>query len=173
MTNQTQPSNVESETNLSSDLQRTVVGSVPAVGSMGVSTTGTGPLNEDALDKMKLAVSEVISETTYMCSRVWEAWQYGTMTDEDFEPAWENDTLLTEVVEAVLAVAQQVVNSVEELDALPFESVVIDASEDQFKFVADGEGGSYWCRFDDMGGYRVTDIELPACVLYRPEVPGA
>ncbi len=73
------------------------------------------PINEDALDKMKVAVSEVISETTYTCSRVWEAWQYGTMTDEDFEPAWENDTLLTEVVEAVLASAQPVVNRFEPL----------------------------------------------------------
>lgn len=27
----------------------------------------------------------------YACTRVWEAWSYGTMTEADFEPAAETD----------------------------------------------------------------------------------
>ncbi|HJX78578.1 hypothetical protein [Glutamicibacter sp.] len=61
MTDQPTRENVESETDLSSDLQRTVVGSVPGVGNMGVSTTSTAPLNQDALEagaKALLAVQQ-------------------------------------------------------------------------------------------------------------------
>jgi hypothetical protein len=40
---------------------------------------------------------------TYACTRVWEAWQVGTMTDDDFHPAWEDDDILDGIEVAVKA----------------------------------------------------------------------
>ena len=39
--------------------------------------------------------------STYVCGRVWDAWNVGTMTEDDFQPAAECDELLDELVEAV------------------------------------------------------------------------
>lgn len=36
----------------------------------------------------------------YVCGRVWEAWQVGTMTEDDFQPASECDEVLDSLVEA-------------------------------------------------------------------------
>ena len=72
---------------------------------------------------------------------------------------------------ATLAATQPEVNSVEELDALPIQSIVLDSDDDDpLQLVDDGEGGSYWVRFGDTGFYSTADIILPATVLYIPEV---
>lgn len=54
------------------------------------------------------AVTEVIANElsdseALVCNRVWEAWSYGTMSDDDFENASETD-LPDEVAKAVLKV---------------------------------------------------------------------
>lgn len=87
---------------------------------------------------------------------------------------WENggnmDDLAECAIEAYLAAAQPEVNSVEELDALPAETVVIDAHGFPYRrgrsfgtgHVGDWEGIEY-------GELLETDtIEYPARVLYRP-----
>ena len=38
---------------------------------------------------------------TYVCTRVWIAWSYGTMSEDDFYPASESDDLLDSLVQAV------------------------------------------------------------------------
>lgn len=44
--------------------------------------------------------------STYVCNRVWSAWQHGTMTADDFTPAAECDELLSELVAAVESVQE-------------------------------------------------------------------
>jgi hypothetical protein len=39
-------------------------------------------------------------EDTYACTRVWEAWQYNTMTQNDFIPASEDDNVIQNVLNA-------------------------------------------------------------------------
>ena len=39
--------------------------------------------------------------STYVCGRVWSAWGYGTMSEDDFSPASECDELLDSLVQAV------------------------------------------------------------------------
>jgi hypothetical protein len=50
---------------------------------------------------LREAIAEVLRDTTYSCGRVWQAWQYNTMTEDDFSPAWEDDELLDSLVAAV------------------------------------------------------------------------
>lgn len=71
-------------------------------------------------------------------------------------------------VEAYLAVAQPVVNSVEELDALPPESYV--QGWDGFKHAKTHSGDWVLCVEHTRGSHNSESIELPALVLYRPEV---
>jgi hypothetical protein len=35
----------------------------------------------------------------YNCSRVWEAWQYGTMKEDDFSPLEEDENFYEEIIE--------------------------------------------------------------------------
>lgn len=49
---------------------------------------------------LKDALAEALT-SVYVCGRVWEAWQYGTMSESDFQPAAECDEVLDSLVEAV------------------------------------------------------------------------
>lgn len=44
--------------------------------------------------------------STYVCGRVWSAWQHGTMTADDFTPAAECDELLDELAAAVESIKE-------------------------------------------------------------------
>jgi hypothetical protein len=46
--------------------------------------------------------AEALRDTTYACGRVWEAWQYNTMTEDDFSPAWEDPYILANIVDTIL-----------------------------------------------------------------------
>ncbi|MDP3139847.1 MAG: hypothetical protein Q8N17_26360 [Burkholderiaceae bacterium] len=55
------------------------------------------------------AMTDKIAEMlrgTYHCTRVWQAWNVGTMTEDDFEPVEESDTP-REVAEAIAALIAQ------------------------------------------------------------------
>lgn len=46
------------------------------------------------LDKERLV--ELLSENlgdTYVCTRVWSAWQHGTMSEDDFFPVTQDDIM--------------------------------------------------------------------------------
>ena len=132
-------------------------------------------LNPEALDRMREAVAEVISETTYTCSRVWEAWHYGTMTDEDFSPAWEDGVLLTEVVQAVLAAlpAPRTVTTVEELDAMPAETVIKAADGNVYEQnTLDPRLSVQWVATGSKYPVVPECVELPALVLWVPTEGG-
>lgn len=53
------------------------------------------------------ASAEVLRDVAYVCGRVWEAWQVGTMSEDDFAPAWEDDELTFSIADAVLALLQK------------------------------------------------------------------
>lgn len=106
------------------------------------------PLNPDALEAARFALTR--SERAF---------------GRDGKPA-DPLHVATAIVSAYLAVAQPEVSAVEELDALPCASVVLHGvtayqkygAREPFDWSADGR----W--------YDSTQVELPARVLYRPEV---
>lgn len=51
-------------------------------------------------EELRQRVADCLREV-YTCSRVWEAWQYNTMTEDDFAPAWESDDLIDDLVAAL------------------------------------------------------------------------
>lgn len=76
-------------------------------------------------------------------------------------------------VSAYLAVALPEVTNVEELDALPDMSAVLDGDGFVLQKLPDDDDDSYWFIVGDTSSYYDRDIELPARVLYRPEVNDA
>ena len=56
--------------------------------------------NERELARYRLA--QALGDA-YDCNRVWEAWSYGTMSQDDFSMVAEDDDRLYEIVEAVCA----------------------------------------------------------------------
>lgn len=57
-------------------------------------------------DDTRAAIAEILRDTTYVCSRVWDAWLYGTMDHDDFAPAWEDDALLDALTAHVAAAVE-------------------------------------------------------------------
>lgn len=65
----------------------------------------TTPSGADALNRDALA--ELINShmtSVYHCTRVWEAWSYGTMSESDFKPADES-SLAGEIADEILSTA--------------------------------------------------------------------
>jgi len=62
-------------------------------------------LTEDQRMTLRDVIADSLGSTAYFCTRVWEAWNVGTMSRDDFHPITEdNDALLhiVDVVEAAL-----------------------------------------------------------------------
>lgn len=78
-------------------------------------------------EETKLAVSEALEHTVYTCSRVWEAWGYGTMTEEDFAPAWEDDELIESIIHEAQKplLKQKTISTLDEIKALPIGAVLL------------------------------------------------
>lgn len=59
------------------------------------------------IDKLKReAIKQAIADTlgdAYDCTRVWQAWSYGTMGPDDFVQVAEQDDRLEELTDAVIA----------------------------------------------------------------------
>lgn len=72
-------------------------------------------------------------------------------------------------VSAYLTAAQPVVNSVEELDALPPHTVIEEHEQGHGVLIKRGPR-SWECLTHYVSGLPSGDIDLPARVLYRPEV---
>lgn len=107
------------------------------------------PLNPDALEA---------------AARAYQVARTKPFTGGSFDRAVD---LLRESIPAYLTVAQPVVSTVEALDALPLDSVVLSGTGTvRYKW-----SESRWYSTNDHHGYYLNvDIELPARVLYRPEV---
>ena len=55
------------------------------------------------------AVGDGLAEAM-LCHRVWEAWQVGTMTEDDFSQASDDDEFVAQIVDSVIAVGLPVVS---------------------------------------------------------------
>lgn len=66
--------------------------------------------NQDAMGELRDEVATLL-HGDYGCTRVWEAWQYGTMTEEDFVPL-EDTERVDEIVALAEAYAQRRVEEV-------------------------------------------------------------
>ena len=77
-------------------------------------------------ERIAQAITETAGDDLLSCTRVWEAWSYGTMGPDDFTSLGEDPDVLHDIVQAVLAVlpGHRTITTVEELDALPRGAVV-------------------------------------------------
>ena len=51
-------------------------------------------------EKYRDKARELTQDTLY-CTRVWEAWSYGTMTENDFTDTHEDDDFIEDIAEAI------------------------------------------------------------------------
>lgn len=69
-------------------------------------TVDTQKLRDHATD----AVAEALGDA-YDCTRVWNAWGYGTMSQDDFCLVTDDDSRLAEITEAALNPAMAVIDA--------------------------------------------------------------
>lgn len=75
-----------------------------------------------------------------------------------------------DAADAILAAGYsrpRVVETVEQLEALPEDSIVLDACGCAYR--KDGSGRTVWLGFGDEAALDWTCVDLPATVLYVPE----
>jgi len=60
-----------------------------------------------ARDELAELIASELPGDVYACTRVWEAWSYGTMSQDDFTPANEEADLIAEIADAILAAGYQ------------------------------------------------------------------
>lgn len=58
---------------------------------------------EEKLRAIQEQIADSSSDVAYTCSRVWSAWSYGTMTEDDFVPVEADEEFLESLSEAILA----------------------------------------------------------------------
>ena len=110
------------------------------------------PLNPDALETAYAKYAELSVEEWR--TRPHSAWRERVIEDVNI------------AVSAYLEVAQPVVSSVEELDKLPFETVIRDSEDFVFENSAQlGEDPEWWSPTDLLSS---TEVTLPARILYLP-----
>lgn len=85
----------------------------------------SAPVVEGDVEELQRIIYEHFNDDLLLvCGRVWEAWQYGTMKQDDFSRIDEDDAVLPELIEKLaplLAARQQAVEEarqqIENLDA--------------------------------------------------------
>lgn len=76
-----------------------VLGALAAFGAMPPLESATEHLRSALRDAIAGAMGDI-----YHCGRVWSAWSHGTMRENDFSLAAEDDDILANITDAVLAV---------------------------------------------------------------------
>lgn len=86
---------------------------------------------------------------------------------------WDEDRISADAVLAAGYVKHRTITTVEELDALPVESVVRDASGMVFEkdCVVVRAGENWWLETGSSRHYDNTPIDLPATVLHEGAQP--
>ena len=74
-------------------------------------------LSEEQKTEIRSDIQKSLIDT-YRCTRVWEAWSYGTMTEDDFKPAWfDDDGFIDEIAESIFnksaTIAQQHIDTIQ------------------------------------------------------------
>jgi hypothetical protein len=80
-------------------------------------------------------IANALQDDVYACTRVWEAWQVGTMTADDFTPAWENEDVLDNIIAALgdtVSVAEHE-RLVDEAEAVLLKDLT-EANNDRLRF---------------------------------------
>ncbi len=57
------------------------------------------------MNRLEEAIRDAVAAhmtSLYVCSRVWSAWSYGTMSQDDFRPAGEDDEVIQGITDGVL-----------------------------------------------------------------------
>lgn len=54
-------------------------------------------------EELRAAIADALEGNVYVCTRVWSAWAYGTMGEDDFRPASKDDDAVDSITEAVIA----------------------------------------------------------------------
>lgn len=57
------------------------------------------------MSEHRQSVVDTLTDVAWTCARDWSGWQYGTMGQDDFAPAWEDDGLvdsLTALIDAAV-----------------------------------------------------------------------
>ena len=83
------------------------------------------------MKKLRELLEECLSETVFTCSRVWEAWSYGTMGEDDFAPAWEDE----ELIENIISTTFQNIFDADHLRTLDDRAGVVDSMGDLWQYL--------------------------------------
>jgi hypothetical protein len=59
-------------------------------------------ITEEMREKVREAVAEAVGDA-YDCTRVWSAWSYGTMGEDDFVPVADQADRIAEIADAAIA----------------------------------------------------------------------
>lgn len=119
------------------------------------------------------AVAEALGDAL-LCSRDWSAWSYGTMSEDDFSPAWEDNEFVDGIVDAVMdvPVVKELVGTPRELEDLPYGVVLIDSTQVVYQNDRqDGVQVNIWIETGREKRYPSSDINLPATILHTPINP--
>ena len=60
-------------------------------------------ITEEMKEKVRDAIADAIGGDTYDCTRVWSAWSYGTMAEDDFVPVIDQAERIAEIADAAIA----------------------------------------------------------------------
>jgi hypothetical protein len=52
---------------------------------------------ETPTESTREQIARCLRHTVFACARDWSAWQVGTMTENDFKPAWEDEDILNDL----------------------------------------------------------------------------
>lgn len=59
-------------------------------------------MSDDLKTKIRDAIASNMT-SVYLCNRVWSAWRYGTMSEDDFTAAIESDQFVNDMATAVVS----------------------------------------------------------------------
>lgn len=116
---------------------------------------------ESLRDQLNYLLAVAQSEAQKLTDAEWQAFK--AIPDQGYSHRSWVDARIAERV----AVAQPVVNSVEELDALPVGTVLMELSRTSRTAVKSRENGVFFAG--ELPEYMTFQVSLPARVLYRPE----
>lgn len=71
----------------------------------GEESSGAAARDQALPDEVREQVRDAVARAltgVYYCSRVWSAWSYGTMSEDDFAPAAEDDNVLDNIVDSAI-----------------------------------------------------------------------
>jgi hypothetical protein len=60
-------------------------------------------ITEEMHANVREAVANAIGDDAYDCTRVWSAWSYGTMGEDDFVPVAHQADRIAEIADAAIA----------------------------------------------------------------------